>query len=263
MSFWYKEYSSSYGDEQFYVGYTTDANTTDVDAFTYGTIITASLSWQEYTNSFPAGTKRIAIKYVYNDAFYLYLDDFSFEALSNCAKPTNFAVNYEGGTTAIVTWEGDASSYNIDVNGTVTSDVSSPYTLSNLEPATSYTVMVQADCGSEQSGWTNAESFFTDCETFDLPYAYGFETEDINCWTPSSMNTDNSIGITNEIAHGGSNSFLFSSYNSASDYNQYLISPKLFLKSAAELEFFYKKKYEFLVFSEIVYKMKKKTIKIE
>ena len=239
VSFWYKEYSSSYGDEQFYVGYTTDANTTDVDAFTYGSIITASTSWQKYTNSFPAGTKRIAIKYVYNYAFYLYLDDFTFEATSNCAKPTNFAVNYEGGTTAIVTWEGDASSYNIDVNGTVTSDVSSPYTLSNLEPATSYTVMVQADCGSEQSGWTNAESFFTDCEAFDLPYAYGFETDDINCWTGGSMNTDNSIGITNQIAHDGSKSFLFSSYSSASDYNQYLISPELNTTSAILVSFYY------------------------
>ena len=239
VSFWYKEYSSSYGDEQFYVGYTTDENTTDVDRFTYGDIITASTSWQEYTNSFPAGTKRIAIKYVYNDAFYLYLDEFSFEALGSCAKPTNLAVNYEGGTTATVTWEGEARSYNIDVNGTVTNGVNSPYTLSNLEPATSYTVMVQADCGDEQSAWTNAQSIFTDCEAFDLPYAYGFETDDINCWTGGSMNTANSIGITNQIAHDGSSSFLFSSYNSASDFNQYLISPEFNTTSAVLVSFYY------------------------
>ena len=239
VSFWYKEYSSSYGDEQFYVGYTTDENTTDVDRFTYGSIITASTSWQEYTNSFPAGTKRIAIKYVYNDAFYLYLDDFSFEAPGSCAKPTNLAVNYEGGTTATVTWEGDARSYNIDVNGTVTNGVNSPYTLSNLEPATSYTVMVQADCGDEQSAWTNAQSFFTDCEAFDLPYAYGFETEDINCWTLISNNTANEGNFGVMEYEEGNNVFLFSSYTSATDYNQYLISPEFNTTSAIDVEFYY------------------------
>ena len=245
VSFWYKEYSSSYGDEQFYVGYTTDESTTDVDRFTFGDIITASTSWQEYTYSFPAGTKRIAIKYVYNDAFYLYLDDFSFEAAGSCAKPTNLAVNYEGGTTATVTWDGEARSYNINVNGTVTRGVRSPYTLKDLELATSYTVMVQADCGDEQSAWTNAQSFFTDCEAFNLPYAYGFETDDINCWTVGSMNTENSIGTTNQLAHDGSNSFLFGSYNSASDYNQYLISPELNTTSAVLVSFYYNRPYSY------------------
>ena len=42
VSFYYKEYSASYGDEQFYVGYTTDETATDPDDFTYGSIITAS-----------------------------------------------------------------------------------------------------------------------------------------------------------------------------------------------------------------------------
>jgi hypothetical protein len=239
VSFWYKEYSSSYGDEQFYVGYTTDESTTDVDRFTFGDIITASTSWQEYTYSFPAGTKRIAIKYVYNDAFYLYLDDFSFEAYSSCAKPTNLAVNYEGGTTATVTWDGEARSYNIDVNGTVTRGVRSPYTLKDLELATSYTVMVQADCGDEQSAWTNAQSFFTDCEAFDLPYTHSFETEDFNCWTTISNNTANEGNLGVMQYEEGNNVFMFSSYSQASDYNQYLISPEFNTTSAILVSFYY------------------------
>ena len=82
VSFWYKESSSSWGDEQFQVGYTADETNTDASTFTYGDVVTASTSWQEYSNFFPAGTKRIAVKYIYNDAFYLYLDDFSFESMS-------------------------------------------------------------------------------------------------------------------------------------------------------------------------------------
>ena len=160
VSFWYKEYSSSYGDEQFYVGYTTDANTTDVDAFTYGTIVTASTSWQEYTNSFPAGTKRIAIKYVYNDAFYLYLDDFSFEAVSDCPKPKDLDVTLGDGT-ASATWTSDATSFNIDINGTVTNNVTNPHTF-NTELSTAYTVKVQANCeGGETSDWSDAYTFTT------------------------------------------------------------------------------------------------------
>ena len=96
-----------------------------------------------------------------------------------CPKPTNLAVNYEGGTTATVTWTGEATSYNIDVNGTVTEDVTSPYTLDNLELATTYNVQVQAVCDT-LSDWTSA-SFTTDlclpenmCEiTFVLTDNYG------------------------------------------------------------------------------------------
>ena len=160
VTFSYKEYSSSYGDEQFYVGYTTDETVTDPSTFTYGEIVTASLSWEEYEATFPAGTKRIAIKYVYNDAYYLYLDDFTFAAPAACPKPSNLAVNCVG-NEATVTWTSDATDFNIDVNGTVISNVTSPYTLSNLEFVTTYTVKVQAVCGSETSEWTNPVSFTT------------------------------------------------------------------------------------------------------
>jgi hypothetical protein len=98
-----------------------------------------------------------------------------------CPKPANLAVNYEGGITATVTWEGTATSYNIDVNGTVIEGVTSPYTLEGLELATTYTVMVQANCGEDLSDWTNAASFTTDlcmpenmCEiTLELIDDYG------------------------------------------------------------------------------------------
>ena len=163
VSFWYKESSAKFGDEQFYVGYTTDENVTGPDDFTYGDIITASTSWQQYENIFPAGTKRIAIKYVYNDAFYLFLDDFSFEAVVSCPKPKNLNVTTDG-ETATVTWKGTADNYNIDINGTVTNNVTSPYTF-NVELSTEYTVKVQASCGEgETSDWSNPLSFTTpDC----------------------------------------------------------------------------------------------------
>jgi len=109
VSFYYGEYSNQYGDEQFQVGYTTDESVTDASEFTYGDVVTASTSWQEYTGYFPAGTKRIAIKYIFNDTFYFYLDDFKFTTIplvyNATATPT--------ATTATISWEGSADSYEV------------------------------------------------------------------------------------------------------------------------------------------------------
>ena len=81
-----------------------------------------------------------------------------------CSKPTNFILNYTGGNTAEVNWMGEADSYNIDVNGTVTEGITTnSYTLTELELGTTYEVKVQAVCSSElQSNWTNVLSFTTD-----------------------------------------------------------------------------------------------------
>ena len=81
----------------------------------------------------------------------------------SCLTPTDIAINYTGGLTAEVTWEGEAETYNIDVNGEVTEGVTSPYVLDSLELATTYAVKVQADCGEDgTSEWSNPVSFTTD-----------------------------------------------------------------------------------------------------
>lgn len=236
VSFWYKEYNSSYGDEQFYVGYTTDETVTNVNSFTYGDIVTASTTWQEYTNLFPAGTKRIAIKYVYNDAYYLFLDDFSFEAFSTCDKPTDLTISYrEGDTEATVTWQGRADTYNVDVNGTIESVNGLSYTIRDLVPATTYYVKVQANCGDELSGWVTAD-FSTPCpETYAIPYAYGFEDgAGLNCWTA----TTNGNIINEGFPRTGEGCFMF---NYTTTPPQYLISPELSgIVRGLHVEFYYR-----------------------
>lgn len=167
VSFWYKEYSSQYGDEQFQVGYTTDENVTDASAFTYGDVVTASTSWQEYTNTFPAGTKRIAIKYIYSDTFYLFLDDFSFEEVSSCKKPKNLVASEITATSVKLTWEGTASDW---VIGYVADDpyeeydlvpgvTGNTYTITGLDPETLYYVAVRPSC--DMTKWCDQVSFTT------------------------------------------------------------------------------------------------------
>ena len=155
-----------------------------------------------------------------------------------CNRPTNVAVSYEG-SIATATWDGEVSLYNIDVNGTVTNGVTSPYTFA-LEPNTTYSVKVQADCGNDDlSSWAVAPSFTTPCAAFTLPYAYGFEDAgDLNCW--DMVYTANTPGINTDQAHTGSNCFRFSSYSSASSYDQYLISPMFNATNGIDFSFYYK-----------------------
>jgi gliding motility-associated-like protein len=76
VEFYYKNASTSW-NETFQVGYST--SNIQTSSFTWGSVITASSgSWELYSNSFPAGTKYVAVKLTSNNQFILALDDFSF-----------------------------------------------------------------------------------------------------------------------------------------------------------------------------------------
>ena len=63
-----------------------------------------------------------------------------------------------------------------------------------------------------------------------LPYSYGFEDEaELDNWTTVNLSPENAdyFGISEDAAKTGDYGFSFGSYESASDYSQYLISPEL------------------------------------
>lgn len=69
-----------------------------------------------------------------------------------------------------------------------------------------------------------------------FPFAEGFESE-IVCWTMVSMDpaNDDRFGLyADASAYEGSYDFRFSSFHSASDYNQYLITPEITLPSTGD-----------------------------
>ena len=79
----------------------------------------------------------------------------------SCFAPVDLTVSYSGGTTAVVSWESDASSWNLKLNGVPQNNVTNPYTLNDLEYGTVYQVQVQSDCGGGAlSGWKST-SFMT------------------------------------------------------------------------------------------------------
>ncbi|MBR6272567.1 MAG: fibronectin type III domain-containing protein [Bacteroidales bacterium] len=206
VSFYYKSNSTSWL-ESFNVGYTTDASA-EPSAFTYIDEITnAPASWTKYEGTFPAGTVKVAIQYVYTNAFYLNLDDFSFEAVSDCPRPKNLAVDCPG-TTATISWTemGSATEWNLDIDGTVVTTTNNPYTLSGLELNSTHTVKVQSACGSD---WSDEVSFTTPpCEgghiiNYTLNDSYG------DGWNGNAIQVVEGCGTIVEtltIASGSSNS---------------------------------------------------------
>ena len=88
--------------------------------------------------------------------------------VTTCRRPTGLVLVTPGMTSATVGWNVvDGVSYNVDVNGTVTSNVTltnGTYTIQNLTGSTSYIVKVQANCGTTDglSNWSRPITFTTD-----------------------------------------------------------------------------------------------------
>ena len=163
LTFWYKNPTG--GDFSVYIS--TDGGSTYTTALATG--LTGVSDWTQeeiaLTNYVDAENVVIVFKGTSNwgsgDA-YIYLDDVVVENVPSCLKPKNLALATDG-TTVTATWT-DAANANIDINGTVTNNVSSPYTF-NVELSTTYTVKVQGNCGNNDfSDWTDAVSITTpDC----------------------------------------------------------------------------------------------------
>lgn len=206
VEFNYKSASSTWS-ETFEVGYsTTDANVT---SFTWSTEIEATSAWTLYSNSFPAGTKYVAVKCTSNDAYYLCLDDFTFEVPPTCAKPTGLAYSNVTAHTVDLNWTagGTETEWTIDANGTLTTGVTTnPYTLTGLTAGTEYTVKVKANCTDEDaSDWSNTVSFTTDPTCLaptDLEYTALQSTSVTLSWTANNDETEWTLEVNGEEMTG-------------------------------------------------------------
>lgn len=90
-----------------------------------------------------------------------------------CPRPTHVAVNYEGGTTATVTWDNVGSDYDVGLinheNGEfihIYSTTTNSYTLTNLDLATTYDVQVVTVC--DRDNYTISHASRTATFTTDL-----------------------------------------------------------------------------------------------
>ncbi|MDD4848599.1 MAG: T9SS type A sorting domain-containing protein, partial [Bacteroidales bacterium] len=111
-----------------------------------------------------------------------------------CSRPSNVAITNSTATTAQITWSSSgATSWNIELgergfNPTMIptySNISNPYTLTNLTPNVEYAFYLQSNCsGNEVSDWIGPFFFNTACDmVLDIPVTEGFENgEKPECW---------------------------------------------------------------------------------
>ena len=199
----------------------------------------------------PETTYEVRVRCICGEDDYTDWATAEFTTLPACQAPTDLAVEVDNATsTAEVTWTSDAASWDIEVDGEVFEDVTSPYTVENLGVHVQHTVRVRAICDDgNYSHWTEIEYFATDCGPVSLPYEYDFndaiqEITGIDCWYAGSLNDENNVGLIWVDQAAGDIGFYFSSANAIEDeetesYYQYLISPELDTEAPVEVQFYF------------------------
>ena len=118
-------------------------------------------------------------------------------AAPTCLRPTELAASNVAARTVGLAWTNgaDETAWQICINGdedNLVDVTTNPYTLTGLTPETAYTVKVRANCGSEQSFWSNTVSFTTLPACFvptDLVFSNITASYVSMSWTPGASET--------------------------------------------------------------------------
>ncbi|NRD22307.1 fibronectin type III domain-containing protein [Winogradskyella litoriviva] len=133
------------------------------------------------------------------------IDDVTFDEAPSCFNPTTLTASAITSNSAELSWsqDGSVTMWNIEIvtagtaaTGTPTdTDISNPYTASGLSAITGYEYYVQANCGSELSGWAGPFAFETLCDVFIPDYIQNFTNIPADCWEVAD-NGDATTGPT-------------------------------------------------------------------
>ena len=92
----------------------------------------------------------------------LHIDNVSIDYIPACAKPTGLAASDVTAHEATITWTSDAEAWQVQLDDEDPIDVEeATYTFENLDPETTYTAKVRANCSGTYSEWTTTVSFTT------------------------------------------------------------------------------------------------------
>ena len=257
VEFYYRtQYSGSSYEQKFKVGYST--TDTDVSNFTWDDeITTTSNAYTLYQHDFAVnGIKYIAIQYIYDKNYSLYIDDVTLSEAPSCIEPSALAASGITSSTATLSWTaGSGSQDHWDIyystsataptassTPTVSNTGTNPYTIESLTENTTYYAWVRGNCGNnDYSEWSEGISFTTACNAFAIPHDYGFEdAAELDCWT--IRNGHSTTGITSGTTSSGSYKFQFA-YGSGYG-TQYLITPELSgTSNGLHVQFYYCRQY--------------------
>lgn len=136
----------------------------------------------------PSATYQIAFKGVEHNGYGVQLDEIVVEATPTCPKPTDLTASAITTTSAEIGWTpgGEETEWTVEVDGVDTIVTTNPITLTNLTPATTYTIRVKANCSADdQSQWSNELTFTTACDAITITDQF---SEDFSGYTATSYN---------------------------------------------------------------------------
>lgn len=272
LTFWVAGQDSAWASEYFSVYVATSPTVAAFTATTAVTSGTATGTMTQYTvdlSSYTGQSVYIAFRHHnVTDMFRLNLDDVQISFVPTAPTIITDVPSINFGTVLLgssATQQVTVSAYQLTAG--ITATVTGPYTISADSTTFGTTASIAqtggtlyvkyaptaagTDSGSvtlSSTGATSVNIALTsaciDCSNITIPFTEGFEST-IDCWTMVSMDpaNDNRFGIYEDAAaYEGSHDFRFSSFSSATDYNQYLITPELTLNASEtySAQFYYK-----------------------
>lgn len=149
------------------------------------------------------------------------LDDILVDEVPSCPRPSNFTLNSSTTNSLVLSWTtGGATNWQIQYRPigstgpfTIVNASSNPFTLSGLNPSTSYEIFVRDSCGAgDVSRWEGPLFESTACGVSSLPYYENFDNlpwqpgigfsnfnDQISpCWTRNPNNVNNAFWGTKD-----------------------------------------------------------------
>ena len=236
LTFWHRKYSEPTVYFEWGIG-----TSTNPAEYNWMPVQPSETSWQQAVvdlSQYSGTDVRVAFHYNSFDANKVYLDDVSIGEPS-CHAPTNLGAYNLQYTSADLDWAvaGTETSWDIELTESgmtpnfypTVSGVTRPYTYTGLTVGTSYDYYVRSVCDiGVYSEWAGPYTFSTTCEANTAyPWTEAFENTFLpSCWS-KSVQEGNDITQSMDQNHSITNGYYsakFSSYSSASDYNQYLFT---------------------------------------
>ena len=205
----------------------------------------------------------------------VFIDDITVEPIPSCVDPSGLDVvaNSITPNSVQLTWTAGGTETAWDIycttsaeaptattTPTVTGTTDNPCTVSGLNASTHYYAYVRARCSdSDQSPWSAAKEFDTECETVTtFPFSQDFNSLTVAntiplCWdnndgtttSPSykwCYNSGTGQGGTTGTGHNSTNCIRFESYNNSSNNTNFLKTPVMNFPAGKimQLNFWYK-----------------------
>ena len=174
VSFYYNLFVTSSSTRTFNVGYSTTDN--EITSFTWEpsdfSVTKSDKNWYKFANSYPTGTKYIAIRYTGNNVNF-FIDDFYIEKSETYKRPKNFSLDSYTSSSATFSWTAgsDESAWQIaystkedfdpETEGAKVSVTDNPYTLSGLIEGVTYYAYVRSNYSGNYSEWCDSKLEFT------------------------------------------------------------------------------------------------------